>query len=203
MTGGAVVAAFRTLGHIKNQVAANKAAADAAKVSADASTQAAALARRQADLAYQSLNMTHRARLTIRNVTIDLSLATSIKGGKLWVTNVGYTPAMILKTYATWIIDDQLPMENPAIAAVVGEHPIDRTLNSGEILQLDLPETAELDLSGFRALRRPSGKSIYLVGVVKYRDNLTNLRRTFFCRRFDPELKRFVPVEDPDYNYEE
>ncbi len=164
-----------------------------------------AINRRSTDLTYQALNMTHRARLTVRNVTIDLAFATSIKDGKAWVTNTGYGPAMILKAYATWIIEDRLPMENPALAAIVGEHPIDKTLNSGEILQLDLPTTAEMDLSEYRALheRGTGTKSIYLVGVVKYRDNLTHLRRTFFCRRFDPQLQRFVKVDDPDYEYEE
>jgi hypothetical protein len=51
--------------------------------------------------------------------------------------------------------------------------------------------------------RAPHAKKLYLLGYVKYRDEMKNLRRTFFCRRFDPKEGRFSEVLNPDYEYME
>ena len=42
---------------------------------------------------------------------------------------------------------------------------------------------------------------IYFFGFITYRDGIGNLRRTAFCRMYDPKVKRFTIVHDPDYEY--
>jgi hypothetical protein len=40
---------------------------------------------------------------------------------------------------------------------------------------------------------------IYVMGWISYVDANKTPRRTVFCRRYNKGLKRFVPVENPDY----
>jgi len=44
-------------------------------------------------------------------------------------------------------------------------------------------------------------KLVYLFGYVQYRDAIGIVRRTAFCRRFEPVSRRFVAVDDGDYEY--
>ena len=43
----------------------------------------------------------------------------------------------------------------------------------------------------------------YVLGWVEYADDLGNLRRTAFCRLWDPSFNRFrgFTEKDPDYEY--
>jgi hypothetical protein len=41
------------------------------------------------------------------------------------------------------------------------------------------------------------------MGWINYADDLGFVRRTAFCRRFNPESGRFVAVDDPDYEHAE
>jgi hypothetical protein len=42
---------------------------------------------------------------------------------------------------------------------------------------------------------------LYFFGYIDYRDNIGTTRRTAFCRRYIRETKRFVKVDDEDYEY--
>ena len=45
-------------------------------------------------------------------------------------------------------------------------------------------------------------KDFYIVGWVRYVDSLGNSRETSFCRRLRHDKpRRFVPIDDPDYEY--
>jgi hypothetical protein len=45
--------------------------------------------------------------------------------------------------------------------------------------------------------------SLYVMGWISYEDRNKVLRRTAFCRVYDPITKRFIGVDDPDYEHEE
>ncbi|MGD9730540.1 MAG: hypothetical protein AB7U45_00050 [Desulfamplus sp.] len=42
---------------------------------------------------------------------------------------------------------------------------------------------------------------LYFFGYIDYQDSISTIRRTAFCRRYIRETKRFVTVEDEDYEY--
>jgi len=44
-------------------------------------------------------------------------------------------------------------------------------------------------------------RNLFVFGYSKYVDAREILRRTYFCRRYDRSLGRFVDEPNPDYNY--
>ena len=46
-----------------------------------------------------------------------------------------------------------------------------------------------------------AGIQFYVTGWIDYRDELGLMRRIGFCRQYIPELDRFFPVDDADYEY--
>ncbi len=124
---------------------------------------------------------------------------------------MGALPARIVRTYTTWHTG-KLPRVNPATVeeniTTDGEQKSD-LLKSGQHFGLAVnPVGRRLSLSEYMATQQQfGGPRLYLIGVIKYWDEPISddsvLRRTFFCRLYDPEVKRFDKVEDPDYEYEE
>lgn len=163
--------------------------------------------RRQADAAQAMLGATRRPKITIRNVVItnliDLSYVTHGLKGELFATNTGYLPCIVVRTYTRWIFGP-LPMENPVHNAENIERDgrdMAMRLESGQVLKLVIEPSGPMTFQEFETLQR---KSLYLIGVVKYFDeSRSKIWRTVFCRRFDVETRRFVKVDDPDYEYEE
>ena len=49
----------------------------------------------------------------------------------------------------------------------------------------------------------PPGQNLYtyILGWIEYADELGLTRRTAFCQRYDLSLRRFITVDDPDYEY--
>ena len=43
----------------------------------------------------------------------------------------------------------------------------------------------------------PANEVVYVIGRVTYKDELGTIRSTAFCRRWDPVVQRFFPIEDP------
>jgi len=50
---------------------------------------------------------------------------------------------------------------------------------------------------------RSDRKFFYVLGYVKYMDESGLPHETAFCRRFERSRGIFVPVNNPDYEYEE
>lgn len=44
-------------------------------------------------------------------------------------------------------------------------------------------------------------QGIFVLGWIGYRDDLGIFRQMGFCRRYESRKDRFVPVDDPDYEY--
>ncbi|MDP3719336.1 MAG: hypothetical protein Q8T13_16365 [Acidobacteriota bacterium] len=187
VTGGAVGAAFLSLGALRKQV-------DAAKVSAD--------------VAKETMLLTHRPRLIVRNVVVDGFdqgiLDDKLTNCRVLIANTGTTKATLIKAHAEWLFAKHLPMENPVSKvhhpdqdpAVMGAGAI-RTINMGEF---------SFDFDGHLTIfgegePHPRAPKIFVIGYVKYKDDLGILRRTYFGRQFDRVKRRFIEVDHPAYEY--
>jgi hypothetical protein len=176
--------AVRNLEAIERQVSASITAADAAKNSANA--------------ARDTFLSTHRPEVKIRAVVMSIPKFDTQVNEFIIATNIGATDATIVKLFTQWIVALRLPMENPMHSA------LDKTtkpmpLPAGGFIRLDL---SQVGLSDDDVYNIANGfKNLFLFGYLKYTDGRGILRRTYFCRRYDRELRRFVQEENPDYNY--
>jgi hypothetical protein len=158
--------------------------------------------RPEADSTAEMMRVSHRPRIKIRNVVVpqlaDMYPPTELKG-KCWITNYGASNAVLARIFVDWVFDP-LPMENPATIETMGIQEV--TIEPGQITPLPLPVRSISDDDHY--MISIGKKSINLVGVVKYwNKDKTTMYRTFFCRRYNPSTKRFSPIQDDDYEYEE
>ena len=198
-------AAFRTLQALNSQVKANADAASAAKTSADR--------------ARDALVMTHRPRLKVGPLTVDGiddkgRVNVALTNGIAYITNVGVLPATFLKCHAEWRFTETLPPNNPVrevldrdtiptTIAPGGVHKVtieDRTVDTGEYIALN--NAVESFLAGIPREQIPNNGTLYLIGYVKYSDEI-GVRRTWFAFEYDPERHFFAEVDHPIYSYEE
>jgi hypothetical protein len=173
----------------------------AAKAAQDNAT----AAKESADAAMASIILTHRPRVILRNIDVpDIEKASCDgTGGEIWATNIGNTTAHVIKFDAVWFIGDKLPIRNP-YARSAPTQAIVKPLPAGTSDKFVLPDLPVKELVTHRAIHDDPdilGPALYLIGVLKYRDDLTNLRRTGFCRRYDRHSGRFRPVDDQDYEH--
>lgn len=173
----------------------------------------------QAKVANRALLLAQRPKLRVRNVVVTLSDTVRIGSpvrGQLYVENVGGSTASITEM-GCWIahIRGNLPMQrmyegqdpsNPEILNTIkdrhghaqlrpGESGTVSLLQSGTILELDYvtPATPEPHRT----------QRLYVYGWIHYSDAMGIVHRYAFCREFDTALERFVPVDNPDYEYAE
>ena len=195
------------------QTRASRIAAQAAKASADA-------AKMSAEAARQALILTHRPRLLVWPIEVEgfdrRRIGDRLINGRVFVTNIGVLTATIQKFWAEWNFWDLMPPDNPA-------HRVDQGVASvecppGHYVTFSLPEyevpvnvfmainnsaeAAEGQFAGSsRSLTQPPPGKLYLVGCVKYRDEI-GLRRQYFAYSWEPSQGRFKAVKHPSYNYE-
>jgi hypothetical protein len=152
-----------------------------------------------ASAANDAVLFTHRPRLKVRAMVVNIrTVNTSPNGTFIIATNVGTTTARLIKMYVQWIVAARLPMENPMHSS------FDRTtqpqdISAGGFVKLSLPDfpLSDNDVYDISAGTR----TLFVFGYLKYTDQKHILRRTYFCRRYDLELGRFVKEKNPDYNY--
>jgi hypothetical protein len=170
----------------------------------------------------ETLILTHRPKLRVRNITITQNWATGQRSplfregqeliGHFYISNVGGTPAKIVESLCLVHPTKRgLPMNRP-YEEMKANNPIapTTTLQPGEATQAKFggklgPEAK--DISSFSDNWR-----LYVMGWVEYTDVSDIKRRTVFCREWrqprgpdgginDP---RFFPVKgEPDYEHEE
>jgi hypothetical protein len=174
---------------------------------------------RQADIARDTLVLTQRPKLIVRNIVLNSPLQDPPLGpdpwfyqgariaGQFYVVNVGGTPAEITRS-GCWIIWKdkeqalpELPMRRP-YEGQEGSNPVLGALRPGEsksgTFQSDDFLTNEYDRV------RGGNWPLYVLGWVDYVDERKVKRRTAFCRKYDPHRRRFFAVEnDPDYEHAE
>ncbi len=189
VTGFAVGAADLSLRSLGKQV-------EAAKVSAD--------------VAKETMLLTHRPVLIVRNIVVDGfdkgELGDKLTNCRVLLANTGTTNATLIKAHAQWLYERHLPMENPVSTV---HHPDQQpiVLAAGGLKTVDLGDFP-LDFESHKAFfgegaPGQTDQKVFVIGYAKYRDDLGTLRRTYFGRQFDRTKRRFVPVDHPAYEFVE
>jgi hypothetical protein len=125
--------------------------------------------------------------------------------GQYYIENCGGTDARIREIYSEVFISDKLPMKRPYEGKIGSKE--EKTLRPGTSTFYLFGRMEPLEDSVAQALNvrreiigaRP--QSFYVLGWIGYTDDLGIYRVTAFCRRYDLTKDRFVPVDDPDYEY--
>jgi hypothetical protein len=77
---------------------------------------------------------------------------------------------------------------------------LEKTLTPGESLPWSFENYPPLEAGTVTDIQQ-GAKRLYVLGRIRYVDDLGISRETAFCRRYAPADDRFVPVIDPDYEY--
>ncbi|MFI5098700.1 MAG: hypothetical protein ACHQT6_12075 [Candidatus Acidiferrales bacterium] len=166
--------------------------------------------RKSAQAAKESLFLTHRPKLIVRNVISPQvetlhplasveDLVRSNAGdrfeGYFQVANIGNTPAVIQSIHERIFVGDRLPMERQYSSNKISEI----RLAAGESRRVEMtPVNVPPETQGVIVRERIN---VYFMGLITYTDSLGIRRETAFCRRLDRALQRLVPLEDSDYEY--
>jgi len=180
--------------------------------------QLAGAAAANADISAKTLVLTQRPRIVVRafyfseirgvggitHVSNRIE-AGSFCTGQYYIENCGGTDARIREIYSEVYIAESLPMMRPYEGKEGSKE--EKTLRPGTSTFYLFGRMEPLDDSTAQALNvrreiiaaRP--KNFYVLGWIGYTDDLGIYRMTAFCRRYDATKDRFVPVDDPDYEY--
>ena len=166
---------------------------------------------RQSKIANDMLVATFRPKLIVRSVNIIKGTVIPVIGrpGKPWylsytLTNIGGVRAtVVLQVVQVALIENKvLPASPPHDERARDETPFLLLPGAHKECKLMIPENIVF-------LLRELGQSIYptevdnmcLMGYLRFRDDIGTVRSMGFCRFRDFRNKRFVPVDDADYEY--
>jgi len=185
-----------------------------AKIAAEAAGTNAQAAKEQAEIAQQTLVLTQRPKLMVRNVVITAPRPPGIQGeiplfqpryeisGKLYVVNVGGTVATTQECWCWGVpIQGELPMEPPYEGGM--GYPLTQKLKPGESMPITFRNLKEIGNEGPLIRQGSDNWAFYVMGWIAYADDLGLVRRTAFCRKWDARKKRLPPIDDPDYEQAE
>jgi hypothetical protein len=166
-------------------------AAIAAKVGADA-------ASKSANAAAAQFVIGNRPKLIVRRIYFRDASTIAYE-----IANIGGIEAIIQSSKAVCIVDS-LPAGDPDVG-----HPYDlapQMIHAGskhEFLHHIVDGEVSVSLGfGTEAVPGNTEPLIYFLGAVTYGDRMGISRRTAFCRRYDFDRKRFLPLDDADSDYE-
>lgn len=178
------------------------------------------------ELTRQSFVLSNRPRLIIRNVVLDEPSREIRSGrraddepigqvkGRFRIANSGNGVATVKGSYRRVFNDvsQRLPMEPPYnMDFGMSCLPVGTTLQAGEAEECSFVGSGPTeDQIGEAILGKPGPGSrtgehwvtqleLYVLGWVDYTDELGITRGTAFCRRYERNLDRFLPVDNPDY----
>ena len=182
---------------------------------ADQMKQSLAIAQESITLAREEFISTHRPRIIVRRVSINIAKGIGIPdtlGIEFIIANVGNTSTKIIEHNTNLRIykrNDTLPAillygdsRYPSISLESGVScPIIHHTTGGEIEEYRL-------VSGFT---EESGTMSYIYGntlmiffgYIIYEDGLKRRRRTAFLRNYDFVTKHFTPSTDSEYEYQD
>jgi hypothetical protein len=190
-----------------NAAAANK-NAEFSRLNAVAAEQNAVAAKASADVSEKTLVLTQRPRIVVR--AFYFSEPTGVGGvyrvpkrieagsfctGQFYIENCGGTDARIREIYSEVYIAENLPMKRPYEGKVGSKE--EQTLRPGTSAFHRFGRMEPLDAQTATDVT----KHFYVLGYIGYTDDLAIYRTTAFCRRYNATKDRFLPVDDPDYEY--
>jgi hypothetical protein len=199
-----------------NAAKAMDAVAKAMNATTLATQDAAENAKQSLELANKEFIASHRPRLRVHNVfTEEFGLIATAPGpglpttiarpgtpmrGALTATNVGESAATITDNYCmVFVTNEPLPMRPPYHLQMGNEFIADVRL---------APDSSKIgdfiDHDGKTASTMSNAqRGTYVMGWIAYRDDNNIPRRMTFCRQWDGPLRRFVSVDNPDYERED
>lgn len=124
--------------------------------------------------------------------------------GKVHIYNNGAHPASeILRSTIHVLItgDRYLPATHPTVN-LPDRNRIDlKSMAPGEVAWWEFKVEEPIDAARIGSIMN-GGLKAYVVGMMRYRDDLGTRHDTFFCRKFHPKSKRWKRVEDDEYEYQ-
>ena len=158
------------------------------------------------DLAKQEFVFTHRPRLIIRSISVKTrdNPLFGLENGKPFqfewcVVNTGDSPCEIVESSinTSW---DTIPFDTKSLY-------FDQPMMNGKRILPGAFEpfkfTSDIVFDGppVQHTLQTEKKAIYFYGFIKYRDDITTVRYTAFCRSYDPVAKRFIASDNSDCEY--
>ena len=119
--------------------------------------------------------------------------------GQFEVSNAGSTRACSIEGCGSFFIDGTVGAETPIKFTKL---EIPQEINAGESHKVIVPPTKEVSPTDFDRMRTRE-LDTYLAGYIRFKDSSGNDRKIAFLRKFDRDLNRFTPVDNPDYEYED
>jgi len=117
--------------------------------------------------------------------------------------NIGGSGAHVREAHCeVYWSDLSLPMELP-YAGKPSNKDVLSTLQTGEARPIAFQAERLLSECECDGNREGRGWRLYVLGWIRYADDLDFERRMNFCRRYDAAQRRFFRVEDADYENEE
>ena len=167
----------------------------ATKKSADA-------AKESVELVQKAFIATHRPKLRVHSIylkKINPPPEKVVNGSYITyrlnysIDNIGGSHTTITKESLTFKrLNQPLPIPLYAVPLL-----IKKTIACGE----SIIESFNVEESLICSNKERGLNDLYFFGHIDYLDNIGTTRRTAFCRRYSRETKRFVKVEDEDYEY--
>ena len=172
---------------------------------------AAKAAAASASAMREELILTQRPRIIVRNFYLTTGNAThpvaegittgEIPSGQFYAVNVGGTDATIVEWHCQALIGSILPMKRPYEGQIGIQE--NRKMPPGSPHTFQFQRHGEpIDQKEFDFVMAGT-KVLYVIGWIGYQDELRIYRRTAFCRRYDLGLRRFIAVDNPDYEHAE
>jgi hypothetical protein len=154
-----------------------------------------------------------RPRLIVRSVVLESPISSdgetlgffvqdvAVKG-IAQIVNAGATPAKIIQSHCSvmWT-REELPMRPVYAGAAANDFVRHKHLEPGRSRAVRFSSEEVLGEEAKAIAASAEVYRLYVMGFVDYEDDIGTVRRTAFCRMYYPGLKRFRPVENPDYEY--
>lgn len=220
-TTGLFVMAKQQADDMRESLAIAATAANAAKESADAATRTIAIMEQTAKMTEKQIALvgmqvdnsikqttisreeffaTHRPKLILRAVSLELKKIPDYMSIRYTIANVGASPARIVEYNVKYCVavHTELP---PALTEEQGI-AFNHNMEPGD--WYTMPEYTDLPLRAVDEL--DAGKyDLFLIGQLTYRDDMERKRHLGFCRRLDPTIWRFTKLDNSgpydDYEY--
>jgi hypothetical protein len=192
---------------LKAATAASDQVAEMKRASGLAETQNAIVAdqtdlqKRQHELDRRQFFATHRPRFVARQFQIFDFQPTQSPMVRFAIFNIGATSGYIREYNTSVVLLDGFGriFGLPRYETIPTEVS-DIEIKAGGAYYLVTTDITPIDPADFIAVGDKT-KIMHIFGYIRYADDMGTIRRTGFLRGFDVTLRRFRPVDDPEYEY--